>query len=290
MQLNSSKRVAFLVLGALAALTLGYATLIEPRYPRLRKITIPLPKLNVGLKDLSILHISDLHMKGREGATVRFVEGLASLYPDIVVLTGDMIGHEAAIEACASLMGKLRARYGIYAVLGNHEHSSYPFWSAILGTFKYRIPIDTQAINVALRGQGIKVLNNESSRIEVGDETIHLVGVDDMFSHADNLAEAMAGVERGGMKILLCHSPDILDEAVAAGFDLVLSGHTHGGQVRLPLVGALTTHTRKPLRPASGILHRGQTVMHVSQGLGTSGLPIRFLCPPEATLLQLQQA
>ncbi|MFQ5875231.1 MAG: metallophosphoesterase [Dehalococcoidia bacterium] len=281
------KRTAITATFATAVLTTGCAALIEARRPRLTRRDVELSTLPPSLEGMTILHLSDLHVSGNNGVLSRFLSRLSDVEADLVVITGDLVDSEAGIEPCTEMLGALRGRYGVYSVMGNHDHFTYPVWSVLLGIFRYHRLLPTRRIVESLESRGIRVLNNESLRLEIGDEVVHLAGIDDIFCRADDLPKAVENIGEDGLKVLLCHSPDVLDDATALGFDLVLAGHTHGGQVRLPFVGALTTHTLKPLRPASGIIRRNTTTMHVSQGLGTTGLPIRFLCPPEATLLRL---
>ncbi len=273
----------------LALALAGYARFVEPGRYRLIQRDVRIPGLPAGLDGLTFLHVSDLHVRRYNSGLATFMDELSRLEIDIVAITGDLIGAESGIEACADMFRVLRGRHGVYVVMGNHDHFRYPRWTALMGVFSHRKSVATERIVAAVKSHGFRVLTNESERLEVNGEVVHLVGIDDMFSQADDLPRAMENIDITGTRILLSHSPDIFEDAVSLGFHLVLSGHTHGGQVRLPLFGALTTHTMKPLRPASGMIYGSKTAMHVSQGLGTSGLPIRFLCPPEATVLRLQR-
>jgi predicted MPP superfamily phosphohydrolase len=168
------------------------------------------------------------------------------------------------------LLGRLRARYGVYAVLGNHDH-----W------------VDASLITDLFRAEGIKVLINEGMRFEQKGASFWLAGVDDTMVGLEDLSLALAGSADSEMKLLLAHNPVILRRAARAKVDLVLSGHTHGGQVALRNEA---NGSRPRRRFLSGLARQGTTQIYVTRGLGTVVLPIRYGCPPEVSLLQLRSA
>jgi predicted MPP superfamily phosphohydrolase len=228
-----------------------------------------LPKAFEGFR---IVHLSDFHhspFTSREQIE-RAVEAANRLKPDIIALTGDYISHDRQFAApCAELLSNLRARYGIYAVLGNHDH-----WT------------DAALITDLFRAEGIRMLVNEGMRFEHLGEAFWLAGVDDTMVGLEDLPLALAGAREDEMKLLLAHNPIILRRAARAGVDLVLSGHTHGGQVTLRSErGASGKPRRRLLR---GLGHQGETQIYVTRGLGTVVLPIRYGCPPEISLLELR--
>ena len=255
------------VLGEMArvALTEPFMTAIEQQAIYLRR----LPR---ALNGLRVVHLSDLHY----GPLVdprhleRAIEIANDLNPDLIALTGDYISQERGYAApCAALVGQLRARHGVFAVLGNHDH-----WT------------DAKLITDLFRAEGIRVLLNEGLRLDVGGEAFWLAGVDDTMVGLEDLSLALAGSRDGEFKLLLAHNPVILRRAGRADVDLVLSGHTHGGQVTLrPEKNRSGRPRRRLLR---GLGRRGNTQIYVTRGLGTVVLPIRYGCPPEVSLLEFR--
>lgn len=250
---------------ARAALTEPYMLTVEHREIHLRR----LPN---ALNGLRIVQLSDIHLSpftSREQVE-RAVETTNNLDADIVALTGDYISKERQYAApCAEILGRLKARYGVYAVLGNHDH-----WT------------DAALITDLFRAEGITVLINEGMRFEQQGASFWLAGVDDTMVGLEDLPLALAGSSETEMKLLLAHNPIILRRAARAGVDLVLSGHTHGGQVTLrPEKSASGKPRRRLLR---GLARQGATQIYVTRGLGTVVLPIRYGCPPEVSLLELR--
>src|SRR5258707_10335715 len=167
------------------------------------------------------------------------------------------------------MIGRLRARYGVYAVLGNHDH-----WT------------DAALITDLFRAEGITVLVNQGMRFENNGAAFWLAGVDDTMVGLEDLPLALAGSRDDEIKLLLAHNPIILRRAARVGVDLVLSGHTHGGQVTLRSGKSRSGRPRR--RMLRGLGRRGSTQIYVTRGLGTVVLPIRYGCPPEVSLLELR--
>ncbi|HEY0385046.1 MAG TPA: metallophosphoesterase [Pyrinomonadaceae bacterium] len=250
------------------------AALAEPYRLTVEHHAISLRRLPRPLDGLRIVQLSDIHHSPFTGsAQIRHaVETANSLKPDIIALTGDYVSHERAYAApCAELMGRLRARRGVYAVLGNHDH-----WT------------DAPLITDLFRAEGIHVLINEGMRFELGGAAFWLAGVDDTMVGLEDLPLALAGARADEMKLLLAHNPIILRRAARAGVDLVLSGHTHGGQVAWRSERSASGRPRRRL--LRGLGQRAETQIYVTRGLGTSVLPIRYGCPPEVSLLELRCA
>jgi hypothetical protein len=235
---------------------------------------IALSRLPRELNGLRIVHLSDIHHSPFTGTEQieHAIETANSLEPDLIALTGDYVSHESAYAApCAELMGRLRARSGVYAVLGNHDH-----WT------------DAALITDLFRAEGIRVLVNEGMRFELGGASFWLAGVDDTMVGLEDLQLALAGSRADEMKLLLAHNPVILRRAARAGVDLVLSGHTHGGQVTWRSERSASGRPRRRL--LRGLGRQGDTQIYVTRGLGTVVLPIRYGCPPEVSLLELRCA
>jgi len=252
---------------ARSALTEPFRLTIEHHQIRLRR----LPPAVDGFR---IVQLSDIHhspFTSRE-QIARAVETANNLRPDIVALTGDYVSKERAYAApCAELLGKLRARHGVYAVLGNHDH-----WT------------DASLITDLFRAEGINVLINEGRRFEQNGASFWLAGVDDTMVGLEDLSLALAGSSESEFKLLLAHNPIILRRAARAGVDLVLSGHTHGGQVSLRSERSASGRPRRRL--LKGLARQGNTQIYITRGLGTVVLPVRFGCPPEVSLLELRTA
>ena len=250
------------------------SALTEPFRLTVEHHQIHLQRLPRELDGFRIVQLSDIHhspFTSREQIE-RAVETANSLQPDIVALTGDYVSKERAYAApCAELLSGLRARHGVYAVLGNHDH-----WT------------DAALITDLFRAEGITVLVNQGMRFENNGAAFWLAGVDDTMVGLEDLPLALAGSSDNEFKLLLAHNPIILRRAARAGVDLVLSGHTHGGQVRLR--SERNTAGRPRRRLLKGLARQGETQIYITRGLGTVVLPVRFGCPPEVSLLELRTA
>lgn len=218
----------------------------------------------------TILHLSDLHADNSPRAMSSVAHLLNDLDYDLCVWTGDYRGETFGdFRPCLRELSSLRARIStdVYAVLGNHD--------------SIRMVPDIEAM-------GVKLLLNESVVIARGDARLSLSGVDDAhFHHAEDLASAARGVPAGAYAILLSHTPEIYSAAAQAGFDLLLGGHTHGGQICLPGGFALTLDAVLPRRMGRGAWKHETMAGYTSAGAGASIVPVRFNCPPEITLHRL---
>ena len=250
------------------------AAFAEPYMLAVERHTVRLRRLPRAMDGLRIVQLSDIHhspFTGREQIE-HAVETANKLDADIIALTGDYISHEREYAApCAEMLGRLRARCGVYAVLGNHDH-----W------------VDATLVTDLFRAEGINVLINEGLHFEHKGASFWLAGVDDTMVGLEDLSLALAGSSEHEMKLLLAHNPIVLRRAARAGVDLVLSGHTHGGQVSLRSEKSASGRPRRRL--LRGLGRQGETQIYVSRGLGTVVLPVRYGCPPEISLLELRSA
>jgi len=255
------------------------AALMEPYRVEITRHRVHLAKLPAAFDGFRIVQLSDIHHSSflNEAEITTAARYANELNPDLIVLTGDYISHSRDfIEGCARALGTLRARHGVFAVLGNHDHWTDGEWMAS-----------------ALAAAGIRVLCNESVRIERGKDYFQLLGIDDLLVERDDLPLALAGTSRAETRILLSHNPAIIRVAARVGLDLVLSGHTHGGQIDWKLLtnGKETPLARWLRRPSRRFLRGhatlGQTQLYVNRGLGTVVMPLRYGCPPEITVLEL---
>jgi predicted MPP superfamily phosphohydrolase len=247
----------------------------EPLMLSVERHEIALRRLPRELDGLRVVQLSDIHNGPftAPGSIERAVEVANGLDPDIVALTGDYVSHEREFAApCAEILGKLKARCGVYAILGNHDH-----WT------------DAALITDLFRAEGIKVLVNEGMRFEHPERpgaAFWLAGVDDTMVGLEDLPLSLAGSRADELKLLLAHNPIILRRAARAGVDLVLSGHTHGGQVTWRSERSASGRPRRRL--LRGLGRQGATQIYVSRGLGTVVLPVRYGCLPEVSLLELK--
>ena len=301
----ASRAARALGLGALAGVAgLGYAAGIEVRWFALR--TARLPILPTGSQPLRVLHISDLHMTPRQRRKQEWVRGLAALEPDLVVSTGDLLAHKQAVPVVLEALDGLLDVPGVF-VLGSNDY----YAPTVRNPVRYLLPDDGSrnvhapllpwgGLVAGLKSRGWLDLDNARGSLTVRGLRFAFAGVDDPHLGYDDLA-AVAGPADpdAAVRIGVSHAPylRVLDAFARDGYDAVLAGHTHGGQLRLPGKGALVTNCDLDTGRARG-LHRhpawsspttpGSTWLHVSAGMGTSPYaPVRFCCRPEATLLTL---
>lgn len=236
----------------------------------LERVTVSLKRLPKKLDGFRIIQLSDIHHSPLTGLEhiARTVRIANRLKPDMFVLTGDYVSHETEyIRPVAGLMGELNAEFGTHACLGNHDH-----WT------------DPQQVVESFRENGINMLINEGFRFTARGASFWLAGVDDHMVGKTDLAAALKGSYPDEMKLLLAHNPIIFRRAVRFGVDLTLSGHTHGGQVRVRDAQKRLIRRRKL---SNGLHLRKDSQIYITRGIGTVVLPVRYQCPPEITLLEL---
>jgi uncharacterized protein len=232
-----------------------------------------LSDLPEGFRSFRILQLSDIHhsLFVPLSQVAAVVELSNKLKPDLIALTGDFVTYSrSSIEPVAEMLGALRARAGVVAVLGNHD---------------FRVGAD--AVEKALRRHHIQVLRNRHRLLHQHGDKLYLAGVDD-YGYGADLERAMRGIPEDAATILLAHNPRLLREAACRGIGLMLSGHTHGGQVNLPLLGTVYGRSPEQMRFKKGWDRLGATQIYVSRGIGTIVLPLRWRCPAEVPLLELE--
>ena len=240
----------------------------------LEEVTIRLKRLPKSLDGFRIVHLSDIHHSPLTNLEhiKRAIEISNELEPDMFILTGDYVSHEPEyIEPVAEVLGELKSQYGTFACLGNHDH-----WT------------DAELVTSAFTQAGIKVLINEGFQFSARGEKFWLCGVDDFMMGKTNLRAALKGSLPNEMKLLLSHNPAIFGRATYANVDLVLSGHTHGGQVKLREPRTSVLFPNRQRRLSSGLHRRQDTQIYITRGIGTVVLPVRYQCPPEISLLKLK--
>ncbi len=237
----------------------------------LERVEIGLERLPKKLDGLKIIHLSDTHHSPFTNIEhiARAVKIANRLKPDMFLLTGDYVSHNAEyIAPVAEVLGELRSEFGTFACLGNHDH-----WT------------DPDLVAHLFRGEGINVLINEGFRMEARGASFWLAGVDDYMAGKTDLVAAMRGSYPDEMKLLLAHNPIVFRQSVRAGIDLTLSGHTHGGQVKIRDDEKRILPRRKL---SSGLHRRKGAQVYITRGIGTVVLPVRYQCPPEISLLELR--
>ncbi len=292
-RLSTSVRV-LAGLAAAGTATLAYAAGIERRWWTLREAEIPV--LEPDARPLTILHISDLHLTPNQRSKIRWVAELDALEPDLVVNTGDNLAHPDAVPGVLSALGPLLARPGAFVFGSNDYYGPTPKNPAryLARRDERRVrgePLRWADLRAAFREHGWVDATHTRRTVVVDGRTVSISGVDDPHLNLDRYPQVSGHDPDADLRLGLTHSPEprVLDCFAADGYDLVLAGHTHGGQLRLPGVGAIVTNCGIDRSRARGASRWGShTRLHVSAGLGTSPYaPVRFACPPEATLLTL---
>jgi predicted MPP superfamily phosphohydrolase len=290
---------ATLGLATVGAATFAYAAGYEVRAYRLRNVEIPC--LPAGKEELRVLHLSDIHLTPSQHGKIDWLRGLARLEPDVVVNTGDNLSHQDAIPSVMQALGDLRDVPGVY-VFGSNDYwgpvRKNPLRYFLPNGGKLKItgpPLPWRELRDAFDDVGWLDLSNRFGTLKVGDVAISFAGVDDPHLRYDKLEEVAGPADAGAdLRLGVTHAPylRVLNAFTADGYDAILAGHTHGGQLRVPGYGALVTNCDIDTRRSRGLHHhdyRGRRAwVHVSAGIGTSPYAsYRFCCYPEATLLRL---
>ena len=255
---------------------LGYGIAVEPGQVRVENIRLTLPNLHPAFNGYRLIQISDLHVDDglKSGQLDEVVETINLLNADLIAITGDFVTRNAEgyADVLRETLGQLRAPDGVVAVPGNHDH-----WSNI------------EVIRTVLAESGIRDLSNRVMTLKRGEAQLHMAGVDDIWENKHDLDAVLAQLPTHGAAILMAHEPDFADESAATErFDLQISGHTHGGQVVLPVVGS-------PILPylgrkyPIGLYKVGNMWQYTNRGLA-SVIPVRINCYPEITVFTFESA
>lgn len=277
----------------IGAAAVAVDAVLEPHFPVLRRETVPV--LPPGAPPLRLLHLSDLHLLARHGRRSRWIRGLASEQADLVVCTGDIWSSLQAMPLVGATLAALSAGgTPAFFVPGNNDYYS-PLPPSVLGYFTGGEPsrrgpdMPWQRVARMLENLGWTDLTHRRTTVRLGEVAVTLTGTDDAHLRRDRY-DLVAGPVSGDLAIGVTHTPQrrVLDAFVADGHRLLLAGHTHGGQVRLPRVGAVVTNCDLDRARARGLSSYRSAWLHVSAGLGTSPYaPVRLCCRPEASLLSL---
>jgi uncharacterized protein len=243
---------------------------------RIKRRDVPIAGLPAAFDGYRIVQLSDLHcgpfVSGRRVA--RWVARANGLGADLVAVTGDLIASgPACVATVARELGALAAPDGVFASMGNHDYF-----------------VEGEAMADALVAAGLDVLRNRGVSLVRGDARLYLAGVDDTWTGRHDVGKALADRPQGVATVLLAHDPALFPEAAERGVELTLSGHTHGGQLGVPFAARRWNLARVMTRFTSGLYHAGNSTLFVNNGLGTTGVPIRLLVPPEIAVLTLRSA
>jgi uncharacterized protein len=278
-------------LGAVAvagAACVAYGVFIERRWYRTNRYRVPvLPQGGLGL---TVLHVSDLHFVGNDRSKAEFLRGLDR--PDVAIVTGDMLGEPEGVDGVVEALRPIRGRVDSYFVLGSNDYwaprpLNYTNYFRKERVRRTGTPSRFRELIAALEADGWTYLENGRTTLSSDGTRAEVLGLDDPHIEYHDLRVALR-TDPGAVGVAIVHSPDPVPELVSLGWDLIVSGHTHGGQVRMPVVGAIVTNSDVPRRLSMGLSKFGPSYLHVSPGMGTSKYaPFRFLCRPEATYLDL---
>lgn len=272
---------------------LGLAPVIygvfEARRYRLGSYRVPV--LPPKSQPIRILQLSDFHLRLANRKMIGFLEGLHGRSFDLVLATGDLLGEPAATGECVRLLRGMKGTAARCFVFGSSDYYAPVFKNYLDYFFRrrrhgpHRNP--TERFRSALLEDGWIDLNNAQHALEIAGVPIQLTGLDDPYLHREDRS-LLVRDGAAELAILVVHDPAPYAGALAAGYDLVIAGHTHGGQVRMPLAGALVTNSTLPTRLARGLSRVDDGWLFVTPGLGTGRYaPFRFLCPPEASVIEL---
>ena len=267
------------LLAAAPVAVIGYGTFIERLDFRVREVDLPVPGLPADLEGLRLVQISDIHLSAflRESELARVVDAANSLRPHVALVTGDLISSRGdPLDACIRQLARLKSTAGSFGCLGNHE----------------RFAMAEEYATAAAARAGIPFLRGAARRLRFGGAVLNLAGVDyqSLAAKADYLKGAARLKEPGAVNVLLSHNPDVLPVAARQGWDVMLSGHTHGGQIAIEILDRSFNPARFFTPYIYGPYRAGSTAAYVTRGIGTIGIPTRIGAPPEIALVRLRRA
>jgi predicted MPP superfamily phosphohydrolase len=280
---SAARRHALNAAGNLAMaaplVAMGYGALIERTRFRVREVDTFVPGLAPGLDGLRILQLSDIHMGPflSESDLARVVDMSMELKPHLAVITGDLIStHGDPLDACIRQLARVKADAGVFGCMGNHEHYARA----------------EDYVEQAGARAGIRFLRGHSQQLQFGGSTLNLAGVDHQLSTHGK--QYLAGAERmvvpGAFNLLLSHNPAVFPVAARQGYNFMLSGHTHGGQISVEIYDESITPARFFTRYIYGLYHAQGAAAYVTRGIGTIAIPVRIGAPPEITVIRLRKA
>jgi uncharacterized protein len=254
---------------------LSYGAMVR-EHVEISRVDVSIVDLPDAFAGFTIAHMSDIHHGIYTSLDYinRCVEIVNGLKPDLVALTGDFtFGGGRYLEPCAEAFRSLKSRAGVYAVLGNHDYY-----------------LGAGLVARAFRRAGVDLMIDQKERLEHRGDKLWVLGVDDLYYGETRLPHVMREIPRGETRIVLAHEPDYIEEFAEKGehADLLMCGHTHGGQIRFPLIGAPQVPSAYGQRYAMGLARKGAMQIYTTRGVGSILLPVRFDCPPEIALYTLR--
>lgn len=253
----------------------GYSRFIEPRLIQIMDHTLVFRRLPPAFSGKRIVHFSDIHLDYHFGIDrlKELTEKIQGLKPDILCFTGDLYHSTVrpSESACIEWLNRLEAPFGKWAVLGNHDYTA-----------------GAGDVERVLTAGGFTVLNNKSAAVEHEGQRIRIAGIDDALLGKPNLDHALKGDKPGPFTLFLAHEPDLADYALSYSVDLQLSGHSHGGQVKLPFIGYLTLPEMARKYPEGLYAFENRMYLYTNRGIGVSTHPVRLMCRPEITVITMK--
>jgi uncharacterized protein len=240
--------------------------------PIVRHVRLEFEDLPASFDGFRILHLADLHIDALDGLAEVVADLVSTLDFDLCVMTGDYRFRtygpcDAVYPGLRTILSAIRTEQSVLGILGNHDESE---------------------IAIELDNLGVRMLINETTEISRGGESLYVIGVDDPHRYGcDDLEGALEGVPEDGFKVLLAHTPEIFEKAATSGIHLYLCGHTHAGQIRLPIIGDVLQNANCPKAYAQGEWRHDQMLGQTSAGVGCSLVPVRYNCPPEIPVIEL---
>jgi predicted MPP superfamily phosphohydrolase len=266
------------VLMAAPFVVMGYGAMVERLDFRVREMDVPLPGLPLDLDGLCILQISDIHLSAflHESDLARVIDMALELRPHLTVVTGDLISSRGdPLDACIRQLARVKSDAGTFGCMGNHERYA--------GVERYAAEAGARA--------GIRFLRGEAQTLRFGDSVLNLAGVD--YQSLADRGHYLRGAERlvvpGAANVLLSHNPDVFPVAARQGYNLLLAGHTHGGQVTVEILDQSINPARFFTPYVYGLFRAGRSAAYVTRGIGTIGIPARIGAPPEISVLRLRK-
>ena len=278
--------ISIYVITGIIAVFVGYALFYEQFNIKIKNLDLSFPNLPDAFDGYTILHLSDLHINKLGRLEKRTMELIGRREVDACVITGDVTANPRASDTFRRVCSAIKHNDNIYMVLGNSEHKPW---------------VNTEILTEALTFPGLNMLINSSTTIQRENDKISVVGIDDAYSRLDNIKKAFEGIDANDFILFLTHCPSRTYDGIQKGADLILSGHTHGGQIRFPFIGMLWTHMHSNKKLNDGLFmpedlkhvlktDAGSSILYVSRGIGTSRIHLRFLCTPEITYITLRKA
>jgi hypothetical protein len=267
------------VLMAAPFVVMGYGAMVERLDFRVRELDVPLPGLPLDLDGLRILQLSDIHLSAflHESELARVIDMARDLRPHVAVVTGDLISSRAdPLDACIRQLARVKSDAGTFACMGNHERYAR---------------VERYAVEAGARA-GIRFLRGQAQTLRFGNSVLNLAGVDyqPLTDRAHYLLAAERLVVPGAVNVLLSHNPDVFPVAARQGYNLLLAGHTHGGQVTVEILEQSISPARFFTPYVYGLFRSGRSAAYVTRGIGTIGIPARIGAPPEISVLRLRKA